>query len=167
MALSGFSNKVFQYSSTIANILLRQMNKLENNLTLVCVVAVALFDQLGRVLLQQRCLDGVHGGLWEFPGGKIIDGESPEMALVREIFEELGIAIDPAGLVPVAFASDPAQPPMPREPYVILLYTCRKWQGDPQALEHAALKWVRPQAMRDYPMPPADEPLVAALCDLL
>ena len=168
MALSDFSNKMFQYSSTIANILLRQMNNLEKNLTLVWVVAVALFDQLGRVLLQQRRLDGAHGGLWEFPGGKIIDGESPEMALVREIFEELAIAIDPAGQVPVAFASDPAQPPMPREPHVILLYTCRKWQGDPQCLAGEAIGWFDAEALADMArqaerMPPLDIPLAQAL----
>ena len=141
---------------------------MEKNLTLIPVVALALIDASGRVLLQQRRHGGVHGGLWEFPGGKIKPAETPEMALVREIDEELGIAIDPASLVPLAFASDPAQPPRPREPYVILLYTCRAWLGDPQCLAGEAVDWFSSGALADMArqedvMPPLDVPLAEAL----
>ena len=113
MVVSHCSSNVFQLSPSIANISLRQVNELEKNLTLILVVAVALIDAEGRVLLQQRRRGGAHGGLWEFPGGKIKPAETPEMALVREIDEELGIRLDPACLKPLTFASAPAQPPMP------------------------------------------------------
>jgi 8-oxo-dGTP diphosphatase len=169
---SDISNQVSHLSSAITNIILRDLNELEKNLTLIPVVAAALLDQNGRVLLQRRHLDGSHGGRWEFPGGKVIVGESPEMALVREIFEELGIGIDPASLTPLAFASDPAQPPLPREPYVILLYTCRKWQGDPQCLAGEAIDWFEAEALADLArqaeaMPPLDIPLVYALLQMI
>ena len=141
---------------------------MEKNLTLIPVVALALIDGSGRVLLQQRRRGGAHGGLWEFPGGKIKPGETPEMALFREIDEELGIAIDPANLAPVAFASDPAQPPAQREPYVILLYTCRTWLGEPQCLAGEAIDWFSVEALADMArladtMPPLDVPLAQAL----
>jgi 8-oxo-dGTP diphosphatase len=102
-------------------------------------------------------------GLWEFPGGKVEADETPEAAIIRELEEELGIATKTACLAPLSFASHNY------ESFHLLmpLFVCRKWQGTPVAREHAALKWVRPQALRDYPMPPADEPLIAALCDLL
>lgn len=130
---------------------------------LLLVVAVALVDADRRVLIGQRPEGKSLAGLWEFPGGKVEPGESPEAALIRELEEELGISTKEACLAPVSFAShsyDNFHLLMP-------LYACRKWQGEPQAREHAALKWVRPQKLRDYPMPPADEPLIAALCDLL
>ena len=144
------------------------MNDLEKNLTLVPVVALALIDAAGHVLLQQRRRGGAHGGLWEFPGGKIKPWETPEMALVREIDEELAIAIDAAVLTPLAFASDPAQPPNPREPYVILLYTCHSWIGDPQCLAAESIRWFSAKALADLAgqagaMPPLDVPLVKAL----
>ena len=144
------------------------MNNLENNFTLVPVVALALIDAAGHVLLQQRPRGGAHGGLWEFPGGKIKPSETPEMALVREIDEELGIAIEPASLTPLAFASDPAQPPMPREPYVILLYTCRSWTGAPQCLAGESIRWFSLAALTELAgqadrMPPLDVPLAQAL----
>ena len=168
MAVSGLSSNAFQFSLSIANISLRQVNNLENNLTLIPVVALALIDANGHVLLQQRRLGGMHGGLWEFPGGKIKPGETPEMALFREIDEELGIVIDPCDLAPLAFASDPAQPPAPREPYVILLYTCRTWLGDPQCLAGEAIDWISADALADLAsqadsMPPLDIPLARAL----
>ena len=168
MAVSGLSYNVFQFSLSIANISLRQVNNLEKDLTLIPVVAVAMIDAERRVLLQQRRRGGEHGGLWEFPGGKIKPGESPEMALVREIDEELAIAINPAALVPLAFASDPAQPPRPREPYVILLYTCRAWLGDPQCLAGESIAWFSAAALADMvrqadTMPPLDVPLAQAL----
>jgi len=130
---------------------------------LLLVVAVALVDADRRVLIAQRPEGKSLAGLWEFPGGKLEAGETPEAALIRELEEELGIATKSACLAPVSFASHSY------ETFHLLmpLYVCRKWQGTPVAREHAALKWVRPQALRDYPMPPADEPLIAALCDLL
>jgi 8-oxo-dGTP diphosphatase len=130
---------------------------------LMLVVAVALVDSDRRVLIAQRPEGKSLAGLWEFPGGKLEEGETPEVALIRELEEELGISTKSACLAPVSFASHSY------ETFHLLmpLYVCRKWQGTPVAREHAALKWVRPQALRDYPMPPADEPLIAALCDLL
>jgi len=131
--------------------------------SLLLVVAVALVDADRRVLIAQRPEGKSMAGLWEFPGGKVEPGESPEAALIRELQEELGIETKEACLAPVSFASHSY------ESFHLLmpLYACRKWQGEPQAREHVALKWVRPQNLRDYPMPPADEPLIAALCDLL
>ena len=130
---------------------------------LMLVAAVALVDADRRVLIAQRPEGKSLAGLWEFPGGKLEAGENPEQALIRELEEELGISTKSACLAPLSFASHSY------ETFHLLmpLYVCRKWQGTPVAREHAALKWVRPQALRDYPMPPADEPLIAALCDLL
>ena len=130
---------------------------------ILLVVACALVDVDRRVMIAQRPEGKSLAGLWEFPGGKLEAGESPEAALIRELEEELGISTKTACLAPLSFAShsyDNFHLLMP-------LYVCRKWQGTPQAREHTALKWVRPQKLRDYPMPPADEPLIAALCDLL
>jgi 8-oxo-dGTP diphosphatase len=131
--------------------------------SLLLVVAVALVDADRRVLIAQRPQGKAMAGLWEFPGGKVEAGETPEAALIRELEEELGISTKEACLAPVSFAShsyDNFHLLMP-------LYACRKWQGTPEPREHASLKWVRPQQLRDYPMPPADEPLIAAICDLL
>ncbi|ODT82289.1 MAG: NTP pyrophosphohydrolase [Pelagibacterium sp. SCN 64-44] len=130
---------------------------------ILLVVACALVDTDRRVLIAQRPEGKAMAGLWEFPGGKLEPGETPEAALIRELREELAIETKEACLAPLSFAShsyDSVHLLMP-------LYVCRKWHGTPRAIEHAALKWVRPQALRDYPMPPADEPLIAALCDLL
>ena len=130
---------------------------------ILLVVACALVDADRRVLIAQRPADKSMGGLWEFPGGKVENGETPEGALIRELEEELGVFTKTACLAPLAFAShtyDDFHLLMP-------LYVCRNWKGQPQPREHSALKWVRPQALRDYPMPPADEPLIAHLCDLL
>jgi 8-oxo-dGTP diphosphatase len=127
------------------------------------VVAVALVDADRRVLVAQRPEGKSMAGLWEFPGGKVEPGETPEAALIRELEEELGISTKEACLAPVSFVSHAYE----NFHLLMPLYACRKWQGDPSAREHQALKWVRPQALRDYPMPPADEPLIAALCDLL
>jgi len=130
---------------------------------LLLVAACALVDADRRVLIAQRPEGKPLAGLWEFPGGKLEPGETPEAALIRELEEELGVSTKSACLAPVSFASHTY------ESFHLLmpLYVCRKWQGVPVAREHVALKWVRPQALRDYPMPPADEPLIAALCDLL
>ena len=130
---------------------------------LLLVVACALVDADRRVLIAQRPEGKAMAGLWEFPGGKVEGDETPEAAIIRELEEELGISTKTACLAPLSFASHNY------ESFHLLmpLFVCRKWQGTPVAREHAALKWVRPQALRDYPMPPADEPLIAALCDLL
>lgn len=130
---------------------------------LLLVVAVALVDPDGRVLLAQRPEGKAMAGLWEFPGGKVEPGESPEAALMRELVEELGIETWSSCLAPLSFAShayDAFHLLMP-------LYVCRKWAGDPKRREHAALRWVLPRDMGRYPMPPADLPLLPALRDLL
>lgn len=130
---------------------------------ILLVVACALVDADRRVLIAQRPEGKSMAGLWEFPGGKVEHGETPEAALIRELDEELGIETREACLAPLSFASHAYE----SIHLLMPLYVCRKWQGTPISREHTALKWVRPQALRDYPMPPADEPLIAALCDLL
>ncbi|WP_196260628.1 (deoxy)nucleoside triphosphate pyrophosphohydrolase [Pelagibacterium limicola] len=131
------------------------------NITLV--VACALVDADRRVLIAQRPDGKQLAGLWEFPGGKVDPGETPEAALIRELREELGVETKEACLAPLTFASHTYE----NFHLLMPLYVCRKWQGTPVAHEHSALKWVRPQKLRDYPMPPADLPLIAPLCDLL
>lgn len=133
------------------------------DLRIVFVAACALIDPDGRVLLAQRPADKAMGGLWEFPGGKMEPGETPEATLIRELREELGIAVKEACLAPFTFASHAYT-----DFHLLMpLYLCRRWEGAPQPLEHAALKWVRPKDMADYPMPPADLPLLPMLRDLL
>ncbi len=130
---------------------------------LLLVVAVALVDADDRVLIAKRPEGKQLAGLWEFPGGKIDPGERPEAALIRELGEELGIIVKPPCLAPLTFAShayDDFHLLMP-------LYVCRKWEGLVAAREGQELKWVRAKALRDYPMPPADAPLIPALVDLL
>ncbi len=130
---------------------------------LVLVSAVALIDVDGRVLLAQRPEGKSMAGLWEFPGGKIEAGETPEAALVRELQEELGIDTWTSCLAPLTFAShsyDDFHLLMP-------LFACRKWNGIPQAKEGQTLKWVKPNELRDYPMPAADVPLIPILRDWL
>lgn len=135
---------------------------MEKSPTMV-VVAAALVGGDGSVLLQQRAPGRDMAGLWEFPGGKIDAGERPEDALVRELREELGIEADASSLVPMTFASaDNGDRHM-----LLLLYLCRDWDGMPEALDAAALAWVRPAEMAALPMPPADEPLVEILKKLL
>ncbi|MFD2206891.1 8-oxo-dGTP diphosphatase MutT [Kiloniella antarctica] len=130
---------------------------------IVLVAAAALVDSDGRVLLAQRPEGKSMAGLWEFPGGKVEAGETPEQALVRELKEELGIDTRSSCLAPIAFAShsyDDFHLLMP-------LFACRIWEGNVTALEGQKFAWVRPMRLRDYDMPPADEPLVALLRDLL
>ncbi|WP_127901434.1 (deoxy)nucleoside triphosphate pyrophosphohydrolase [Solirhodobacter olei] len=129
----------------------------------ILVSAVALIDVDGRVLLAQRPEGKSLAGLWEFPGGKVEPGESPEAALIRELYEELGIETWKSCLAPLTFAShayDDFHLLMP-------LFACRRWEGTPQAREGQVLKWVRPAEMRQYPMPPADLPLIPILRDWL
>lgn len=130
---------------------------------ILLVVACALVDADNRVLVAQRPADKQLGGLWEFPGGKLEPGERPEDALVRELKEELGITTKVPCLAPLTFAShayDDFHLLMP-------LYVCRRWEGTPESREGQALKWLRPTALRDLPMPPADIPLIPHLIDLL
>ena len=132
-------------------------------MTSVLVVACALVDADQRVLLAQRPADKSMAGLWEFPGGKVEPGETPEIALIRELSEELGIEVPIACLAPLTFSShgyDEFHLLMP-------LFICRKWTGIVQAREGQVLRWVRPAEMKDFAMPPADVPLVATLRDLL
>ncbi|MFZ3035579.1 MAG: (deoxy)nucleoside triphosphate pyrophosphohydrolase [Parvibaculum sp.] len=130
---------------------------------LLLVAACALVDVDGRVLLAQRPEGKSLAGLWEFPGGKVEPGEVPEDSLIRELHEELGITVRKACLAPLTFASHAY------EDFHLLmpLYICRRWEGRVQGLEGQALKWAKPSTLRDFAMPPADEPLVAALLDLL
>ena len=123
------------------------------------VVAAALVDGDGRVLLQQRAPGRQMEGLWEFPGGKIDEGELPEAALIRELREELGIETEAACLAPAAFASAA----LGERHLLLLLYICREWSGTPQPIDAAALTWVRPPEMFALPMPPADKPLIGIL----
>ena len=130
---------------------------------ILLVAAVALVDADGRVLLAQRPEGKSMAGLWEFPGGKVEPGESPEETLIRELHEELGITVKAACLAPLTFAShayDGFHLLMP-------LWVCRRWEGMVIGREGQALKWVRAKALRDWPMPPADEPLIPHLVDLL
>ena len=132
-------------------------------LPLVLVSAVALVDIDGRILLAQRPAHKSMGGLWEFPGGKIESGESPENALIRELQEELDINTNESCLAPLSFASHAYDD----FHLLMMLFVCRRWHGHPRPVEGGALKWVRPHKLRDYPMPPADIPLIPVLLDLL
>ena len=129
----------------------------------ILVAAVALIDVEGRVLLAQRPKGKSMAGLWEFPGGKVEEGETPEAALIRELQEELAINTWQSCLAPLTFASHTY------EDFHLLmpLFACRKWEGIPAAQEGQTLAWVKPNQMRDYPMPPADLPLIPILRDWL
>ena len=130
---------------------------------LVLVSAVALIDADGRVLLAQRPEGKSMAGLWEFPGGKVEAGETPEAALIRELHEELGIGTWASCLAPLTFASHAYA-----DFHLLMpLFACRKWEGTPQSREGQALKWVRPNDLRNYPMPAADVPLIPILRDWL
>ena len=130
---------------------------------LVLVAACALIDTDGRVLITQRPEGKPMAGLWEFPGGKVEAGETPEATLIRELNEELGIDTSASCLAPLTFASHAYE----NFHLLMPLYVCRRWKGIAQGREGQALKWVRATALRDYPMPPADLPLIPALTDLL
>ena len=130
---------------------------------IMLVVAAALIDADGRVLVQQRPPGKQMAGLWEFPGGKVEPEEVPEAALVRELAEELGIVVRPEALTPLTFASQA----LGDRHLLLLLYLCQKWSGDPRALDATALAWHAPSALRDLDMPPADLPFIGALEDAL
>lgn len=133
-----------------------QGKSLENCLV---VVAAALVDRDGRLLVQQRPEGLSMAGLWEFPGGKLEPGETPEQALIRELEEELAIDVDHACLAPACFASEP----LGDRHLLLLLYVCRKWRGTPVAQHASALRWVRPVELHGLAMPPADKPLIGLL----
>jgi 8-oxo-dGTP diphosphatase len=130
---------------------------------LLLVAAVALIDPDFRVLIAERPAGKQLAGMWEFPGGKVEVGERPEETLIRELREELGINVEEPCLAPLTFASHAYE----AFHLVMPLYACRRWSGFVQPLEGQRLKWVRPTELREYPMPPADEPLIPALIDLL
>jgi 8-oxo-dGTP diphosphatase len=130
---------------------------------LVLVAACALIDVDGRVLLAQRPAGKSMAGLWEFPGGKVETGERPEDSLIRELKEELGIVVQEACLAPLTFATHT----YPEFHLLMPLFVCRRWDGTVTPREGQRLAWVRPNRLREYPMPPADEPLIAHLTGLL
>ena len=130
---------------------------------LLIVAAAALIDADGRVLLARRPAGKAMAGLWEFPGGKLNDGETPESALVRELREELGIETQAACMAPIAFASHGST-----DHHLLMpLFALRKWSGVPQALEHESIAWVKPAGLADFDLAPADKPLAAQVRDLL
>jgi 8-oxo-dGTP diphosphatase len=130
---------------------------------LVLVAACALIDADGRVLIAQRPQGKSMAGLWEFPGGKIETGEQPEQSLIRELKEELGITVKEECLAPLTFASHL----YPDFHLLMPLYICRRWEGIVTAQEQQRLKWVRPNELKNFPMPPADEPLISHLTTLI
>lgn len=132
-------------------------------MSIVLVAACALVDADNRILIAKRPAGKAMAGLWEFPGGKIEEGETPEACLIRELREELAVTTWVSCLAPLSFASHGY------EDFHLLmpLFVCRKWEGNPVAQEHAALKWVQANRLREYDMPPADAPLIPALIDLL
>jgi 8-oxo-dGTP diphosphatase len=131
--------------------------------SLLIVAACALVDPDRRVLIAQRPVGKAMAGLWEFPGGKVEGGERPEETVIRELREELGIEVNQECLAPLTFASHAY------DDFALLmpLFVCRRWTGQPTGREGQALKWVRPARLRDFPMPPADEPLIPMLIDLV
>lgn len=128
---------------------------------LLLVAACALIDKEGRILLTQRPASKSMAGLWEFPGGKIEAGETPETCLIRELHEEIGINVQQSCLAPLTFASHTT----PDFHLLMPLFVCRTWQGIPVGREQQALEWVYAHRLRDYPMPPADAPLIPVLRD--
>src|SRR5215203_6311113 len=140
-----------------------QMNELSAQMPLLVVAAVALIDADNRVLIAQRPAGKPMAGLWEFPGGKVETGERPEQTLIRELKEELGIVVNEACLAPLTFASHG----YPDFHLLMPLYVCRRWEGSVQPMEGRQVAWVKPNKLRSYPMPPADEPLISHLTTLL
>ncbi|NQZ13595.1 MAG: (deoxy)nucleoside triphosphate pyrophosphohydrolase [Alphaproteobacteria bacterium] len=138
-------------------------NTVPSGLPIILVSAVCLIDKEGRIFLAQRPEGKSMSGLWEFPGGKVDEGESPEFALCRELDEELGIDVRECCLTPIAFASHSYE----KFHLLMPVYACRMWNGTPQSKEGQAFKWVQPKEMYDMPMPEADIPLIAQILDRL
>jgi 8-oxo-dGTP diphosphatase len=136
---------------------------MEKNPTMLFVVAGALISQANEILVQKRPVGKSMAGLWEFPGGKVESHETPESALVRELKEELGIVIDPEKMVPATFASEP----LGDRNLLLLLYICREWHGEVQALESLEMQWVTIDSIRALAMPPADAPFIDYLAKAL
>jgi 8-oxo-dGTP diphosphatase len=134
-----------------------------SHINIILVAACALIDGDGRVLIAQRPAGRSMAGLWEFPGGKLEPDETPELTLIRELNEELGIIVNEECLAPLTFASHS----YPDFHLLMPLYVCRRWEGIVRAQEGQQLAWVRPNRLRDYPMPPADLPLISHLMELL
>jgi len=130
-----------------------------DNTAVLLVVAAALTDPQGRILVQRRPAGKAMAGLWEFPGGKVEPGEAPEAALVRELAEELGVTVAAEDLTPLTFAIAPVG----ERTLLLLLYRCERWQGEPHPIDADALDWRRPAALRGLAMPPADLPFIDAL----
>lgn len=135
--------------------------------TILFVSAVALVDGKGQVLLQRRRISAAHGGLWEFPGGKLEPSEAPDIALVREIREELGIDLETSELEPVSFVSGASDGSDAVSTTVIFLYACRSWTGNPQCLDAEEIAWFEPASIAALEMPPLDYPLVDRLVGML
>lgn len=151
--------RTIRFSQKGINKILTSQKKVENNPTYLFVVAAALVDQDKNILVQQRPEGKPMAGLWEFPGGKVEAGETPEDALVRELEEELGLVVETDALSPVAFASEP----LGTKHLLLLLYTCHEWTGQAINLEATAMQWLPVQELRHLDMPPADRPLVEQL----
>lgn len=141
---------------------MQREEKMEKSPTMLFVVAAALTNERGEILLQKRPMDAQMGGLWEFPGGKVDEAEAPELALVRELAEELGIVVDAHDLKPETFASEP----LGDRHLLLLLYRCDRWTGTPEPIYASDIQWVLPKDMAVLPMPPADYPLVRKLATI-
>ncbi len=135
---------------------------MESNPTMLFVVAAALRNADGEILVQKRPHGKAMAGLWEFPGGKVDSGENPDAALIRELEEELGIVVSGATLKPLTFASEPLE----GKHLLLLLYGCDQWRGEPEAIVASEIKWVKPSDLHNLEMPPADGPLVDQLLRL-
>lgn len=148
-----------RFSQKGINKILTSQKKVENNPTYLFVVAAALVDQDNHILVQRRPEGKPMAGLWEFPGGKVEAGETPESALVRELEEELGLIVETGALKPLAFASES----LDSKHLLLLLYTCHEWTGQPINLEASAMQWLPVHELQHLDMPPADQPLVEQL----
>lgn len=155
------------FSAIVLKIPLKRGRLLQKKSTPLLVVAAALVRSDGSVLLQRRRFQAQHGGLWEFPGGKVERGETPAMALVREIEEELGVEIAPGDLEPLTFAGDAILAPDRERALVILLYTCRRWQGEPECRDGEEIGWFVPAQFSTLKMPPLDYPLAETVIRMI
>jgi 8-oxo-dGTP diphosphatase len=163
----GHSNNLRQCRTATVKDHLNLSSRPQDTLAPIWVSAVALVNASRHVLVQKRPPGGAHGGLWEFPGGKLEPAESLEQAAVRELAEELAIAIAPGDLQPVCFASGVTQAGTIARPLTILLFACQAWEGSPEPRAAVSLAWCDPAELATWPMPPLDYPLAAALVKML